>query len=256
MIDAMIKRVVKRLFPELTGGLHLPLWAVVVNYPTPIEESNTSSALEPLYAVDIRMLNDQGLIDETQPVFTHVPLPVNGAGNLRGNFGFPAKGALVEVGFIRGLPNKPFIRTVLIEGLTVPTLNTEELLIQQSGDCFQRATQEKNWERSTTQNIMDTSKNHTETIDDIKKSIAGLSQHIKVANGGTVYLGNDSENTLALISEFISIFESLSSVLASHTHSGVMSGGGTTTPPLQAGSMSGAGSQASGIKSRLDSFTE
>ena len=42
MIDSLIKRLIKRLYPELTGGLHLPLWVVVVNEPTAITKVNTS----------------------------------------------------------------------------------------------------------------------------------------------------------------------------------------------------------------------
>ena len=255
MLEKIIRRVILRLFPELTAKAHLPIWGVVVEDATSFEPGK-STAVKPLYVVDVQLLNDLGEEDKSVPVLKSVPLPVNFAANDRGIFGFPKKGTYVEIGFLRGLPSKPFVRTVLVENQRVPQLSANDVLIQQSENCFQRGDGENTWTRFSSESIRDEAKNYEESITEIKRSLAGMNQHIEVSDGGTVYLGSESENVLQLLSELIGIVDGLAGTLASHTHLGVMSGPATSGVPQQASNFSSSQSQASGVKSRLDPMVE
>ncbi len=221
MLEATIQRLVTRLWPELTGQLHLPHWGRIVSTPPAIDDAAQSTASTPLYAVDVQLLDAQGKDDIAMPVLKAVPLPVTGAGDARGLLGFPAKDTLVELGFIRGLPSKPFIRTVLIENRVVSALGSDELLLQHSEGVFQRATDNGDWLRTTKAAITDTSQNHTEHIEKIKNSLAGLQQRIAVADGGTVWLGSESVNVLQVLSDLTQVVADIAKTTATHTHPNV-----------------------------------
>lgn len=247
-MEAIIKRLVKRLFPELTAGLHLPQWGRVASAPFAFAAAESTGAA-PLYCVDVQLLNDLGEPDELQPVLESVPLPVTMAANQRGVFGFPDVGTLVELGFIRGLPNRPFVRTVLIEGLTVPALDNKAVIIQQAEGVYQMADNNGNWSRVTQADIADTCANYQEQIEAIKSSVAGAEQHIE---GPSIWLGNSNNNSLQLLSDLMGIVQQLASDLASHTHKDVQGGSATSGPPVQAGSFTSASSNTASTKGNLD----
>lgn len=250
MMEKTVKRIVERFWPELLAKYHLPLWGQIVNDPIAISESAVSTPESPLYAVDIALLDDQGDIDSTLPVLSQVPLPADFCGNGRGLFGFPQKNTLVELGFIRGLPTKPFIRTILVEHAKVPILSSNDVLIQQSENVFQRAS-DTTWHRES-ENIVDTATNYEEKLTEIKTSIAGLRQDIRVNDGGKVWLGSDSHNVLRILSEFMGIVQSMASDLASHTHTNVKGGSDTSGPPTQASSFNQSQSNIGARKNNLD----
>jgi len=70
------------------------------------------------------------------------------------------------------------------------------------------------------------------------------------------WVGSDTENVLGIVSELMAQVISLCGTLASHTHSGVQSGSGTTAAPVQAGSINTVGSNTTSIKGRLDGIKE
>lgn len=45
----------------------------------------------------------------------------------------------MELAFAYGLPNKPFIRTVLVDALSVPALQLGEMVMQSASGVSQRA---------------------------------------------------------------------------------------------------------------------
>ena len=247
-MEAIIKRLMLRLWPDIAAGLHLPHWGRVANTPASFQ-SSASKGTAPLYCVDVQLLNDQGEADTDQPVLKSVPLPATMAGSQRGFFGFPEEGTLVELGFIRGLQNRPFIRSVLIEGLTLPEVEEKAVLIQHSKGVHIHADSKGNWHRKTSFDIDDGCANYHEQIETIKSSIAGSEQHIEAPG---LWLGNGSDNSLKLLSDLMAIVQQLASDVAAHTHSGVMSGLATSAPPVQAGSFASASGNASTIKVRLD----
>jgi hypothetical protein len=154
-MDEQIKRVNQRKHTELFSNIHLPIIARVESISDPLNDESMSERFRPRYAVDVRVLKPNGEPDELLPLFKAVPLPVSMAGLERGAFGFPDAGALVELAFAFGLPDRPFIRTVLGEGLSMPHIERDELLIQAAPGVFQRADVAGNWSRVTNANIYD-----------------------------------------------------------------------------------------------------
>ena len=175
-----IKRIIFRLFPEFTGRWHLPRWGKVVALPELPEEGDLSDRFYPHYAVDVQLLDEKGLEYEDKPPLQAVPLPVPGLGDHAGRLEPPAIGSIVELGFMFGQPDKPFIRCVLPLGFKLPGIKEGESRYQQRKGVYQLVDQEGNFERKTDQaeklecltqqikvledRIAEIGGNHTETV--------------------------------------------------------------------------------------------
>ncbi|MDK9755671.1 hypothetical protein KIV40_09590 [Vibrio sp. D173a] len=175
-----IKRIIFRLFPEFTGRWHLPRWGKVVALPELPEEGDLSDRFYPHYAVDVQLLDEKGMEYEDKPPLQAVPLPVPGLGDHAGRLEPPAIGSIVELGFMFGQPDKPFIRCVLPLGFKLPGIKEGESRYQQRKGVYQLVDQRGNFERKTDQadklecltqqikvledRIADIGGNHTETV--------------------------------------------------------------------------------------------
>lgn len=145
----VIKRIIFRLFPELTGRWHLPRWGKVVALPELPEEGDLSDRFYPHYGVDIQLLDEKGMEYEDKPPLQAVPLPVPGIGDHAGRLEPPAIGSIVELGFMFGQPDKPFIRCVLPLGFKLPGIKEGESRYQQRQGVYQLVDQDGNFERKT-----------------------------------------------------------------------------------------------------------
>ncbi|MCC5515788.1 hypothetical protein BCT65_001665 [Vibrio splendidus] len=175
-----IKRIIFRLFPEFTGRWHLPRWGKVVALPELPEEGDLSDRFYPHYAVDVQLLDEKGMEYEDKSPLQAVPLPVPGLGDHAGRLEPPAIGSIVELGFMFGQPDKPFIRCVLPLGFKLPGIKEGESRYQQRKGVYQLVDQKGNFERKTDQadklecltqqikvlenRIAEIDGNHTETV--------------------------------------------------------------------------------------------
>ena len=129
-MQKVISRVIRRLFPELTNKLHLPMWGRVVAFPElPTDTEKSSDAFYPRYAANIQLLNEHGE-DADIAILEAVPLPLPGVGDNAGRLEPPAINAIVEVAFAYGRADKPFIRTVLPFGWDLPAIKEGEVRTQ------------------------------------------------------------------------------------------------------------------------------
>ncbi|OCH67848.1 hypothetical protein [Vibrio splendidus] len=144
-----IKRIIFRLFPEFTGQWHLPRWGKVVALPELPEEGDLSERFYPHYAVDVQLLDEKGMEYEDKPPLQAVPLPVPGLGDHAGRLEPPAIGSIVELGFMFGQPDKPFIRCVLPLGFKLPGIKEGESRYQQRQGVYHLVDQDGNFERKT-----------------------------------------------------------------------------------------------------------
>ncbi|MDG9671795.1 hypothetical protein ONV78_28930 [Hahella sp. CR1] len=156
-MDEEIKKIVLRMFPELSGNLHLPRLAKVVAISDPLQKPELCDRFRPRYAVDVRILTPLGEEDPELPLFRCVPLLASCGGIERGLYGFPEPGTIVEVAFAYGLPDQPFIRTVLGQGLGAPGVQPGDLVWQQSETVRQRVSAKGDWLRETHEDITDKS---------------------------------------------------------------------------------------------------
>ncbi|MEZ8690571.1 hypothetical protein AB6D53_23320 [Vibrio splendidus] len=175
-----IKRIIFRLFPELTGRWHLPRWGKVVALPELPEEGDLSDRFYPHYAVNVQLLDEKGMEFEDKSPLQAVPLPIPGLGDHAGRLEPPAVGSIVELGFMFGQPDKPFIRCVLPLGFKLPGIKEGESRYQQRKGVYQLVDQKGNFERKTDQadklecltqqikvlenRIAEIDGNHTETV--------------------------------------------------------------------------------------------
>ncbi|MGF1718349.1 hypothetical protein L4D08_26200 [Photobacterium chitinilyticum] len=144
-----IKRIIFRLFPEMTGRWHLPRWGKVTALPELPEEGDLSDRFYPHYAVDVQLLDEKSMEYKNKPALQAVPLPVPGLGDHAGRLEPPAIGSIVELGFMFGQPDKPFIRCVLPLGFKLPAIKEGESRYQQRQGVYQLVDQDGNFERKT-----------------------------------------------------------------------------------------------------------
>jgi hypothetical protein len=109
----------------------------------------------PRYAVDIEVLGPDGEPDPQLPQLAGVPLPLPTGGEEMGIYAFPEEGTQVVVCFAYGLPNKPYIQTILPHGLSMPKVPKGDQVWQHSGAAQQRVDADGNWLRQTDGKIRD-----------------------------------------------------------------------------------------------------
>ncbi|HDR2889431.1 TPA: hypothetical protein I4G69_000241 [Enterobacter asburiae] len=183
-----LQRQVESHYPELASGLHTPKMARVVAHTEGVASGNLSDPFRPRYAVDLQLLDADGNPDGDTPVYPAVPLPVPMAGHDSGMFQFPPVGTKVEVGFIGGRPDKPFIRQTMADGNSLPDIKPGEQLQQQREEVSQRVTQAGDWERKTDQTISESSMSRVVNADTEQRTLISRETTVK-ATDKTVVLG-------------------------------------------------------------------
>lgn len=156
MEDA-IRRSVERQFPELTGGYHLPRFARVVGIADAPANAGICDDFRPRFAVDLQLLDENDEPDTALPMLAGVPLPLSVGGDEMGFLGFPEEGTRVVVCFAYGLPNKPYVQTILPHGLSLPKVPKGDQVWQHSEGAQQRVDADGNWLRQTDGRIRDKS---------------------------------------------------------------------------------------------------
>ncbi|MFJ2365941.1 hypothetical protein ACIPIN_19915 [Pseudomonas sp. NPDC087697] len=207
MEDA-IRRAVERQFPELTGGYHLPRFARVIAVADAPAGAGICDDFRPRYAVDIEVLGPDGEPDPQLPQLAGVPLPLPTGGEEMGIYAFPEEGTQVVVCFAYGLPNKPYIQTILPHGLSMPMVPKGDQVWQHSEAAQQRVDADGNWLRQTDGKITDKAierdvealdnreqfQSHTRTVDDHStESVGGVKKiealgALKLLSGGSASL--------------------------------------------------------------------
>ena len=207
MEDA-IRRAVERQFPELTGGYHLPRFAKVTAVADAPADAGICDDFRPRYAVDIEVLGADDEPDPAMPPLTGVPLPLPTGGEDMGIYAFPEEGTRVVVCFAYGLPNKPYIQSILPHGLSMPKVPKGDQVWQHSGTAQQRVDADGNWLRQTDGKIRDQAierevealdnreqfQSHTRAVDDHSTETVGGVKKIealgalKLLSGGSASL--------------------------------------------------------------------
>lgn len=181
-----VQRQIESHYPELASGMHLPKFARVMNPVEAVKSGNFSDPFRPRYAVDVQLLDADGNPDKDTPVYSAVPLPVPMAGNDSGMFQFPPEGALVEIAFTGGRPDKPFVRQTVPEGTSLPDIQPGEQLQQQRAEVSQRVTQAGDWVRQTDQTISETSMARMVKADTEQRELVSRETTIKATDKVTV----------------------------------------------------------------------
>lgn len=207
-MDDAIRRAVERQFPELTGGYHLPRFARVVAVADAPADAGLCDDFRPRYAVDIEVLGSDDEPDPAMPLLTGVPLPLPTGGEEMGIYAFPEEGTRVVVCFAYGLPNKPYIQSILPHGLSMPKVPKGDQVWQHSEAAQQRVDADGNWLRQTDGKIRDQAierevealdnreqfQSHTRAVDDHStESVGGVKTiealgALKLMSGGSVSL--------------------------------------------------------------------
>ncbi|MDT6920394.1 hypothetical protein [Pseudomonas atacamensis] len=207
MEDA-IRRSVERQFPELTGGYHLPRFAQVTAVADAPADAGLCDDYRPRYAVDIVVLGPNDEPDPAIPPLTGVPLPLLTGGEEMGIYAFPEEGTRVVVCFAYGLPNKPYIQSILPHGLSMPKVPKGDQVWQHSAAAQQRVDADGNWLRQTDGMIRDQAierqvealdnreqyQSHTRAVDDHSTETVGGVKKIealgalKLMSGGSASL--------------------------------------------------------------------
>ncbi|MFM5854989.1 hypothetical protein ACET6L_07150 [Aeromonas rivipollensis] len=142
-------------FPELADKMHLPKFGRVEAVSDQATAGQLNDPFRPRYAVDVQLLGEDGQPDKAAPLYRAVPLPVLFGGQEQGLLQFPIEGTLVELGFAFGRADRPFIRTVLGSGWSLPDIAPGEQLQQQRAEVFSRTDTVGNLIRHTDRRLYD-----------------------------------------------------------------------------------------------------
>lgn len=175
----VIKRVVLQMYPELSGGYHLPHMAEIVGIADTPAAGDLADDFRPHYAVDLQVLTVHGEADSKIPVLHAVPLPASVCGGAEmGSFAFPQRGTRVMLMFAYGSPNHPTITSIYPHGGALPKVAEGELLLQQREGVQQRIDAAGNMQRQTDGKIHDECQDHT--LDALTSTITLQSENITV----------------------------------------------------------------------------
>lgn len=177
--NRQLERQIKNTFPELAGGYHLPRFGMVVAISDSAAAGDINNPFRPRYAVDVQLLNENGEPDTEVPVYKAIPLPVMFAGIEQGLLQYPLEGTTVELGFAYGRADKPFIRTVMGNGFSLPTIEPGEQLQQQRNEVYQRTDTAGNQSRATDQAQHDSAYQKTETADHYRANLGTREINVK-----------------------------------------------------------------------------
>ncbi|WP_434357433.1 hypothetical protein NF212_16250 [Parasalinivibrio latis] len=239
-----LKRMIYRLFPELTADAHLPRWGRVEALPELPEEGDMSDRFYPHYAADVQLLDEQGKPLADRPVMQAVPLPIPGNGDHAGLLIPPAVGSIVELGWIFGQADKPFIRTVIPYGWKLPAIKEGEYRYQQRKGVYKLVDQEGNF------------RNITDKLAELKCQLREVTAtDVQDYRAPISWFGSEKENVLRLLSELMQVVTDLSDTCAAHKHTSPETGAPTSTPD-KADNMTGHGEASTALKGRLDPITK
>lgn len=201
------RRAMEKEFPELAGGYHLPKMAKVIGIADPSQAGDVSDPFRPKYAVDVQLISDNQEGGGV-PIYSAVPLPVTSTASQGGDFAFPEVGTMVEIGFIDGRADKPFVRSLFAQGKTLPDVQPGEMLRQQRPEVFERTDSAGNMHKETDQAINE--KSYTRNIKattenkDIGQAIKNVEGSAETTIGGkktTHVLGNNESLTAGNVTQ-------------------------------------------------------
>lgn len=89
-----------------------------------------------------------------------------------------------------------------------------------------------------------------ERVKKIADRFAEELQRVKVKDGGKMWVGNESDNSLKILSDLIQVVADIADTAAKHTHPS------NGTKPSQEGTFNGQKSSADGLKGKLDVMVE
>lgn len=249
-----IARILKQILPELTAQLHLPRWGKVVALPElPAEDGERASdPFYPRYAIDVKLIDENGT-ETNAPILQAVPLMLPGAGAKAGTMQPPTIGAIVEIAFAYGRPDKPFIRGVLPFGFDLPAIKENEARTQTREGVYRHIDQTGNIEDKTDKNLTQIIGQLAELQSETRKVTATAEQTYKSPK---TWIGSETENVLKLLSELMATVTELATVCAQHKHLGVTAGNTTTGLSDKAADFTSKGTAATNQKSRLDPITK
>lgn len=183
--------------------------------------------------MDIEVL---GPDDPQLPQLAGVPLPLPTGGEEMGMYAFPEEGTQVVVCLAYGLPNKPYIQTILPHGLSIPKVPKGDQVWQHSEAAQQRVDADGNWLRQTDGKIQDKAierevealenreqfQSHTQTIDDHSTETVGGVKTIEAL--GALKLLSGGSASLAAVDDLHQATGRDLNVVVGQTHNATVGG--------------------------------
>jgi hypothetical protein len=176
-VNTTLRKQITREFPELAAGYHLPIMAEVLAIPDAPVKGGINDSYRPRLAVNVVLLDSN--YKNTGILIDAVTMAIMGGGNERGFFAMPQKGTIVELAWLNGSPERPFIRSVLGDRQALPWIDEHTMAWQQDESTKQTVDGSGNWNRETPATITDTSHTHQTTTQNKIENIGEETRRIK-----------------------------------------------------------------------------
>ena len=164
-----LRKQIVREFPELAAGYHLPMMAEVVAVSDSPKRGGIHDNYRPRLAVDVVMITTD--YKQTDIKLDAVPVSQMGGGDERGFFAMPMAGTIVELAWLNGSPERPFVRSVIGDRQALPIMDADTMCWQQSEDVKQSVDASGNLQRLTDQIITDQTYHYEQLAALVIKSI-------------------------------------------------------------------------------------
>lgn len=156
-----LRRQIVREFPELAAGYHMPVMAEITAINDAPKTGGINDNYRPRLAADVQLINSD--YQPTEIKLEAVPVSIMGGGDERGFFALPKRGTIVEIAWLNGSPERPFVRSILGDRQALPHIDTDTMSWQQSEASYQRTDSAGNWQRHTDQKISDHATRYEQT---------------------------------------------------------------------------------------------
>lgn len=190
-MDDKISRIIKKHYPEIANGWHVPIWAVITTINENTHEGDLGNRYRPRYAASVRLLDKNGDIVVTAPPMQNIAI----AGNFNSSGGIlmlPEPGNTVELSFAFGHPDKPYISNVLPWSVTLPDHKSGEVTVQARKGVRMHIDSAGNIQHETDRKLTQLAAELEQIIGKMSVSATGrataIQSHDKITVGGKYHL--------------------------------------------------------------------
>jgi hypothetical protein len=176
-VNTTLRKQITREFPELAAGYHLPIMAEVLAIADAPALGGINDSYRPRLAANVVLLDSN--YKNTGILIDAVPMAIMGGGNERGFFAMPQKGTVVELAWLNGSPERPFVRSVLGDRQALPWIDQHTMAWQQDESTKQTVDGSGNWKRETPATITDASHTHQTNTHNKNENIGEETKRIK-----------------------------------------------------------------------------
>ncbi|MEF1204328.1 hypothetical protein [Photobacterium damselae] len=189
-MDNKIAKIIKKHYPEIENGWHVPVWVRIESINETPNDGDLSDQFRAYYCASVKILSKDGQ-DTNSPMLDNIALSGSFSPS-GGMLQLPQPGMLATIAFAFGHPDKPYIDKILPYGVSLPKVTIGETTIQSRHGVKIHLQQDGSIAQITDNAIIEKSnKKHVESgaeIEQLQSLISSISENSSNEIGGIYQL--------------------------------------------------------------------